>query len=431
MNDASEESFVEGPFAVGKTRILAFKLHWKCLQEPGSRCGFLRLTKESVKGSVIPTYYNILGYNPTLTKNFSSKHYVVGYGGENPQRFLYKNGSRIDVLGMNKPDDFLSTEFAAIGIPQAEEFSQDAWTLVARRTRKGKKTQVFGDVNPTFPQHFLNNSKHIARYKMTHKENPEYWDRYRNCWTEKGNIERIKLQRMTGTRYKRGYLGIWCAQEGAVYDMYDEEIHDKDMRRDHFGVDTVWNLSIDYGTRNPWAANFWASTPDGVHHHFKEIYRTEIILDEFIDRIRHLQTEYDIKPENVFADHDAEHNNRMEREGFPIVLADKNQKLASIELVKKLLEDGMIKFNINSLHHFNSEGEDDNLFGHPKCLRDELGVFAYRTEAKRTFTDRDEYPIEYGDHAMDSMQYYIKGMDNADVWFPISSTFDIGVSAGI
>lgn len=432
ITDASEESFVEGPFAVGKSQILAFKVHHYCLTNPGARCGFLRKTKESVKGSIVPTYYRVLGYDPTQTV----VGYVHGYGGANPQRFIYRNGSVIHILGLNKPDDFLSTEFHCMGVPQAEELNLDEWELVSRRTRLGGKSMIFGDVNPSFEQHFLNNSPHIKRFKMTHKENPEYWNHLKDAWTEKGEREIEKLQRMTGVRYKRGYLGIWCAQEGVVYSMYDTDLHDVElMKRDDFGTDTVWNMSIDYGFQNAWAANFWAMTPNGVHHHYKEIYRTKINLDDLIQRIQQIRTKERITQiNNVFADHDAEHNDRMELEGFPIVRADKHV-LPGIEIVKSHFENGTIKFNKFSLtnysEHNRTEPQDENLFGHPKCLRDELGVYAYRPEEKRTFTEKDEYPVEYGDHAMDSMRYYLATMHNRANFFPISRTMSIGVGARV
>ena len=425
--DASEESFVEGPFAVGKSQILAFKVHHYALTHPGSRCGFLRKTKESVKGSIVPTYYRVLGYDPTLT----TRGYVSGYGGANPQRFYYKNGSVIFILGFNRPDDFLSTEFHCMGIPQAEELTLDEWTLVARRTRLGGKSMVFGDVNPSFPQHFLNQSDHIKRYKMKHIENPEYYNYYTGEITPKGIEEIAKLERMTGVRYLRGYLGEWVAHEGAVYNMYQEKLHDEEMRRSDFGVDTQWNLSIDYGFKNPWACGFWALTPDGIHRHYKEIYRSHINLDEFIARIKKVREDEKIlKINNAFVDHDAEHNDRMAIEGFPVNLADK-EILPGIELVKEHLEAGTIRFNKFSMTYYKDErgeqeGPDQSLFGHPKCLRDELVAYAYRKEEERSFTEKDEYPIDKHGHACDDMRYYIKGMTNANTYFPISAAITPG-----
>ena len=427
LTDASEECFVEGPYGIGKSQILAFKVHHFALNHPKSRCAFIRKTKESVKGSIIPTYYRILGYNPTDT----DRQYVVGYGGANPQWFDYRNGSKILILGLNRMDDFHSTEFNCMGIPQAEELTYDEWQLVARRTRLGGRTMVFGDVNPSFPQHFLNNTGHIKRYKMIHRENPDYYHYYTGLETDKGVREIAKLQRLTGVRYLRGYLGEWVAQEGVVYSMYDYILHDEEVRRDDFGVDVKWNMSIDYGYQNPWACGFFAQTPDGVHHHFKEIYRTQINLDDFINRIRKVQRDFDLNDiQMAFADHDAEHNDRMRLEGFPIVEAEK-EVLPGIELMKSHLENGTIKFNKFSMTYWkdesgHEEGPDEGLFGLPKCLRDELVAYAYIPPNKRTFTDKDEYPIPKYNHGCDYTRYYLKGMENPNIYFPINSSSTIG-----
>ena len=43
------------------------------------------------------------------------------------------------------------------------------------------------------------------RYEMQHKDNPEYWDREKKrAWTEKGEREIDKLQRMTGYAVSKG-----------------------------------------------------------------------------------------------------------------------------------------------------------------------------------------------------------------------------------
>ena len=52
-------------------------------------------------------------------------------------------------------------------------------------------------------------------------------------------------------RYRRGYLGEWCAAQGVVYEMYDPLQHDVDVQRGDFGADTRWYLSIDYGFTHP------------------------------------------------------------------------------------------------------------------------------------------------------------------------------------
>ena len=68
-----------------------------------------------------------------------------------------------------------------------------------------------------------------------------------------------------------------------------------------------------------------------------------------------------------------------------------------------------------------------NLFSETlKCLRDELVAYAYRKEEERSFTEKDEYPIDKHGHACDDMRYYIKGMTNANTYFPISAAITPG-----
>ena len=58
--------------------------------------------------------------------------------------------------------------------------------------------------------------------------------------------------------------------------------------------------------------------------------------------------------DNVFTDHDAEHNERLERAGYGVTLAIK-EILPGIDVVKKHLENGTIRFNKNSLIEADTE----------------------------------------------------------------------------
>ena len=74
---------------------------------------------------------------------------------------------------------------------------------------------------------------------------------------------------------------------------------------------------------------------------------------------------------NVFTDHDAEHNEQLERAGYGVTLAIKDI-LPGIDVVKKHLENASIRFNKNSLIE-----PDTELVGKPQRLTDELAVYAY------------------------------------------------------
>ena len=319
FDDESEEMIADGPFACGKTFYTTMKLHRRALYILGEYA-IVRKVKETIKRSVCKTFAKVIGYDPMITK----KGDVKGNGGQNPQSYHYPNGSIIHILGMNHPDGFLSSEFHGIYVNQAEELSHDDWQLLARRSRNGKIPQIWGDCNPSHKKHFLapENTEEITHYNMRHKDNPEYWDREKRAWTEKGEREIAKLKRMTGMRYRRGYLGEWCSAEGVVYEMYDPKRHDVDVQRGDFGADTRWYLSIDYGFTHPMSVGLWA-IENGILTLFKEIYQTRLTIDDLLAKMDRMLSENRVSVlDNMFTDHDAEHNEQLETGGLRCDVGD-------------------------------------------------------------------------------------------------------------
>lgn len=421
FDDESEEMIADGPFACGKTFYSTMKLHRWALYVPGEYA-IVRKVKETIKRSVCKTFAEILGYDPMVTK----KGYVKGNGGHNPQSYHYPNGSVIHILGMNHPDGFLSAQFHGVYVNQAEELIYDDWQLLGRRSRKGRIPQIWGDCNPSHPKHFLapDVSQHITRYDLRHKDNPEYWDRDKKAWTEKGEREIAKLKRMTGMRYKRGYLGEWCSAEGAVYEMYDPLRHDVDVHRGDFGADTSWYLSIDYGFTHPTSVGLWA-IENGTLTLFKEIYQTGLTIDDLLEKMDRMLSENRVSGLNdIFTDHDAEHNERLKRAGYGVTLAIKDI-LPGIDVAKKHLENGTIRFNKNSLIE-----ADPELVGKPQRVTDELAVYAYPPTDKQKGTDKDEYPIDKDNHGCDMMRYFAMGVEESDTYYPIDGTMQINESWG-
>ena len=113
--------------------------------------------------------------------------------------------------------------------------------------------------------------------------------------------------------------------------------HDVDVQRGDFGADTRWYLSIDYGFKNPTSVGLWASE-NGRHTLFKEIYQTRLTIDDLLAKMDRMLSENRVSVlDNVFTDHDAEHNERLERAGYGVTLAIK-EILPGIDVVKKHLE---------------------------------------------------------------------------------------------
>ena len=202
---------IEGGFGCGKSHLLAFKAHHRALNDPGCQLAFLRVVKESAKKTIIPTYQEVLGYQPM--REFSNSQYVRVVGGEHPQRFVYRNGSQIHILGIRDPQEFLSLQLHGVYFNQADQSTNEQLEILTQRVRLGENTQINYDVNPTVPYHPLNTNGDITRYQMPFEENPTWFDWEKQEWRAKGREEIAKLDKMTGTRYQRGRLAQWSVPE--------------------------------------------------------------------------------------------------------------------------------------------------------------------------------------------------------------------------
>jgi len=117
-----------------------------------------------------------------------------------------------------------------------------------------KNAKFFGTTNPDSPYHWLKVNyldrigcgiDNINRYSFSIDDNPNLDPEY---------VDSLK-QEYTGLFYKRFILGQWVLAEGAVYDMWDENIHvvDTNAVLRALGKKQFDNyiIGIDYGTNNP------------------------------------------------------------------------------------------------------------------------------------------------------------------------------------
>lgn len=231
LNYTGGELMVGGPAGTAKTHHCVLKAHKMACMYPGSVGVFVRKVKETIKRTITPTYYDVLGYNPMLSSGF-----VKGYGGTQPSEFHYRNGSLIFCIGLNDPKQLDSLQTDWFYVNQAEELEADDWEILTIRNRGIKMPYriVYGDCNPSYPTHFLcpyqdnEERKTSIDYVPTlHIHNPllAHPD---GSWKPMG-VEYVegRLQNLTGTNYDRYYLGDWVFNEGAVYEIAPENIIDK------------------------------------------------------------------------------------------------------------------------------------------------------------------------------------------------------------
>ena len=216
-----------GPADTGKTFAMCLKLHLCACKYPGASLALVRKTQTSCYNTVVQTFTKkILGPD---VENWP----CVAYGGLNkPSRFNYSNGSTIFLAGLDKPSRLLSAEFDIVAVNQAEEISLIDWETITTRVtgRAGHMpySQALGDCNPSSPNHWIPQRAKTGALTListTHRDNPELYDQSTGEITPAG-IERLgSLKNLTGSRLQRLYYGLWSAPEGAIYELYDTDVH--------------------------------------------------------------------------------------------------------------------------------------------------------------------------------------------------------------
>lgn len=327
MYDQSPIVGLSGPAGTGKSRCALEKIHLLLEGIPGARAFIARKTRESLTEAALFTYeeHVLPAGHPCL----GGAHRV------NRSQYLYPNGSMLVIVGLDKPQRIMSTEFDVGYIQEAVECDAEDIEMLTTRLRNGRVPyqQLIFDCNPDSPQHwiyqrFLNGK--LKLYDTRHEDNPVLWqddpngeltayDGRRGRWTPKGIAYIANLEELTGPRYHRLRHGKWVTAEGAVY----AEVWDPRLNLcNKFDPPKHWRRfwTVDFGYTHPFVLQMWAVDGDGRMWMYKEIYRTRtLVRDNAINALnlagwefhqefghRPIRENPDPLPEYVVMDWDAE-----------------------------------------------------------------------------------------------------------------------------
>jgi hypothetical protein len=251
--------------------------------------------------------------------DWESKGYIV-YGGVNsPEIFIWPNGARCYVGGLDSMTQtetvtsvnaLLSGEFDIIYVNQAEELSRtDVDKISTRATgRKGGLTGrriagVLMDCNPAHPGHPLLEMERegaLVMHKSRHQDNPDLYDNEGNL-TERGEITMGVLKRQKGVLRSRLYEGLWVGAGGMYLEAYDPMYHG--IRRANFELDLNWPVwaSMDYGYAHPNVTMFHAQTMGGDMITFQEIVNVRMKPKEIGPVIHELLASWGLVAEKLEA----------------------------------------------------------------------------------------------------------------------------------
>ena len=206
----AKEWIMSGPSETGKTFATLYRLHTLLTTHPGARATRLRKVRASLYGTALDTWERVIQYGTMQPK---------AYGGTKSSLYVYPNGSRVYVGGLDNAAKILSGERDYIYVNQAEELTADDWeTLTTRTTGRGAVTphpMLFGDCNPDDPEHWIlsrTNSGALTMLTSRHEDNPTLHDGAE--WTVQGRRTLDTLDALTGPRYSRLRMGEWVYDDG-------------------------------------------------------------------------------------------------------------------------------------------------------------------------------------------------------------------------
>lgn len=393
------EQIIAGPAETGKT--------WACLQlvdamlwkYAGAQGVIARKTYNSLVGSAIRTYQRIIGPESPIKP----------YGNNRPEWYDYPNGSRLWVAGLDNADKLLSSERDFIYVNQAEELTLDDWEKLATRvTGRGAVmpyTRLFGDCNPGPPTHWIKHRSTLSLLESKHEDNPVLYDDAGQI-TEQGKRTMAVLDALTGMRKERLRHGRWVQSEGVIYEQFDARVHVINA----FRVPPDWPrlLSVDFGFTNPFVCQFWAIDGDGRLYRYREIYRTQRLVEDHARRILELLAKDGNPPlAGIICDHDAEGRATLERYlGIATTPAIKDVQagIQSVMARLRVQADGLPRLFLvrDALDEHDQELIDKKK---PCCTEEEVGNYRWKDHAAR------EEPVKEDDHGCDGTRMVVHTLD--------------------
>ncbi len=405
------EVCLDGPAGTGKTYAALYKVHTLLLMFPGAKALVARKTNTALAGSAIATYREMLDPNEGVTY----------FGGNKikPAAFEYPNGSQLIVNGLDKREKIKSWEFDIAYINEATECEEDDVQYVRSRLRHGKigYHQLIMDCNPDAPEHWLNlrmNEGVTTRLISKHEDNPRYFDTKTNDWTPEGyDYIFVTLAGLTGVLLDRLRWGIWSAAHGIVY----QETWDRKRNVvDRFPVPKEWSrwIGVDFGFTNPFVCKWYAMDPDGRLYVYREIYRTQTLVEDHAKEIKRLshwgQDGGDPLPREIICDTDAEDRATLERHlGLMTMPAHKTVSDGIQAVASRLRPAGDGKPRL--LYFRDCLVERDPALAKikkPASSLEEFNVYIWDTRAGMK---RGEQPVKEYDHGMDVDRYMVARFD--------------------
>ena len=399
------------------TRTARQKQGWDILENPqytrilfhgGARSGktdtaLLWLVKEAAQypGCRILIARRFLSHARNTIWQLSLRNILKGIAGfrllESNMEIFHDNGSFIKIDGLDdqeRVDRILGDEYSHIFINEATQTNYETVQTVLTRLSVNvhglPARKLLLDCNPKSQRHWLH------KWAIQHR-NPDtgepiadisrwadlHWIPEDNPHLPEDYIETLKA--LTGAKRRRMLEGVWCDNEGAVYDEFDEDVHTVDP----FDIPPQWThvRGIDFGYTNPFVCLWGAIDPDGRLYIYRERYLAKVLTRDHAIAIKAVDSSCF---KWTVADHDAEERAELEATGIHTKPAKKDVRIG-IDAVKerlKVLPDGKPRLIIFK-----------------NCPETISEFYDYVWEPPKDGKNAKEEPVKDRDHATDVVRY--------------------------
>lgn len=356
--EGRSEFLVEGPTGTGKSVLIGGLCKYAMRKYPGCNLVVLRAIRADLPGSFMQMWEEEV-LDPD---NDAWDRYML-YGMSNRAMshksrdvYVYPNGSKLWCMGMNEPRRFKSKAYDIVWPMELTEYTEEQLEIMHTRIRHRVDAPfahrcLIGDANPEYPQHWANRraidinpetGKPFAhRIKTTLRDNPGYYDRDRQEYTEAGldYLNRLKSQIRDPARRARYINGVWAAASGQILH-FEESRHmfegklkpmpgkgwriEFPQTHEALGdyVDIVgFAASYDWGKVHAGTLQIWGLDKEGRQYLVEEVYHSGKELHWWAERAVTLTKKYGL---GVIVCDNAAHssiqhfNKRLREEGGPL-----------------------------------------------------------------------------------------------------------------
>ena len=435
LKSEARQLMLHGPAETGKTIATLYKAHILAWNNKGVQGAFIRKFRSDMNGSVIQSFeQKILPVPPS-----DPRSKVRAFGGKNPERYIYPNGSQIWIGGIDRPGGALSAERDFVYVNQAEQLNLDDWqTLVTRTTGRAGVFQpglLFGDCNPGPRSHWIKQLAEngvIEFIQSQHENNPNLYEQLPGGkvgeLTEQGKLTMNALETLTGVTRDRLLGGEWTSAEGVVYDTWNQQTHVLSKQALlNLGIispstshplllnrDVVRHVvaGVDWGFTNPGSIFVAAIDGDGRMYMIAEVYKVRELIDFWVKQARTLRDQFGI--EKFLCDpSNPAYITKFQKAGLPAVGAN-NEIEAGIDRLKERMviqADGRARFYVYEGALTERDPVLERERKRPIGFREEVEVYAYPQE--QTEKSIKEIPLDQHNHSCDSARYIANALETS------------------